>query len=374
MNYLDLKNPTSLSFKQLLPLLQEADELYYNGDESELTDAEYDTAWQYAKKLQPNHSYFLGTGSEVRGGKVKLPNPMGSLDQIQPGELSSWIRKDVVYVATDKLDGYSAQLVYGTQGKLQIAYSKGDGVSAADITRKVKQIKNVPQDIEENVTIRGEIIIPIAHFPLLQAKVKTRSGQPYRNPRNCVSGLMNASECPKAAFDYIHFVAYEIIGSIDSKEEQLSMLGKMGFTVATSSRFTNPTEDQLTKHLVAARKRSMYELDGIVLDINDPKIRAKLKTDSINPKYAAKYKVASSDNAAIATVIGVEFNVSKDGYLKPRINIEPVQLLGTTVQWCTGFNARFIIDNGVGPGAKIVITRSGDVIPLVLRVISPMPG
>ena len=95
--------------------------------------------------------------------------------------------------------------------------------------------------------------------------------------------------------------------------------------------------------------------------------------DTLNPEYARKFKVADASNNAIAKVIEVQWNISKNGYLKPRVKIEPVELVGVTVQHATGFNAKFILDNKIGPGAKIRITRSGDVIPFILGVVEPMP-
>ena len=131
------------------------------------------------------------------------------------------------------------------------------------------------------------------------------------------------------------------------------------------------TDVTLAEHIATRRVQSEYEIDGIVIDVNEALKRQQMNPtrDTLNPAYAIKYKVSDAANQAVATVVGVEWNASKHGYLKPKIKIEPVELVGVTVQNCTGFNAKFILDNGIGPGAKIRITRSGDVIPLCQEVL-----
>jgi len=173
----------------------------------------------------------------------------------------------------------------------------------------------------------------------------------------------------------IDTVAYEIVGSKMAKVDQLEQLAKWGFKVAEYSigQADYWNDDRLTKLLNDRRAVTEYEIDGIVIDIDAAATRARLATDELNPEYAVKFKVADSSNLAVATVRQVEWNVSKDGYYKPRVQIHPVDLVGVTISNLTGFNAKFIKDNGIGPGAKIEITRAGDVIPQILRCIEPMP-
>src|SRR3989304_5383067 len=120
-----------------------ADDVYYNDDESPLTDNQYDTLRTYAQRLAPTDAYFTGIGSEVRGGKIKLPHKMGSLNQVYQGDFDKWVKTHSIqneYITiSDKLDGMSAMLVYGKDGKLQIAYSRGDGLNGADITRHISK-------------------------------------------------------------------------------------------------------------------------------------------------------------------------------------------------------------------------------------------
>lgn len=162
-----------------------------------------------------------------------------------------------------------------------------------------------------------------------------------------------------------------------SKTEQLELLKANGFTVVSHTTFKgrNLTDDMLAKFLNERRDDTDYAIDGVVIEVDDANKRASMDKDNtdINPKSSIKYKVADADNLAIATVKGIEWAVSKHGYLKPRINVEPTELVGVTVQYCTGFNAKFIHDNKIQPGTKIKITRSGDVVPLCLGVAEAGP-
>ncbi len=373
-----------IDIRHIISVLTECDDLYHNDNESPLSDAEYDALRQYAERTLPTDPYFTGIGSNVRGGKIKLPHTMGSLDQIYQGDYARWVAKHAISkeegIASDKLDGVSAMLVYGRDGGLQIAYSRGDGTMGADITRHVKKIHNVPQSINTNgevITIRAEIILQPTRFKDLLDKVKSRSGKPYKNPRNMVAGCMNASDNPEIVYDNIDLVAYQIIGSEIDKFAQFQQLKELGFDVAFHSKFVfkEMVEDDLTVYLNDRRERSIYEIDGIVIDVNKAEVRARINPtkDTLNPAYAVKYKVADASNLADTEVLQVEWNISKDGYYKPRVQFKAIDLVGVTITNATGFNAKYILDNGIGPGAIIKITRSGDVIPFILEVVQPSP-
>lgn len=379
-----LGNVEDLDIRHIIELLTHCDDLYHNDNESPLSDAEYDALRQYAERTLPTDPYFTGVGSDVRGGKIKLPHTMGSLDQIYQGDYVRWVAKHNINndegVASDKLDGVSAMVIYGRDGDLQIAYSRGDGTMGADITRHVKKIHNVPKNIATNgevVTIRAEIILQPTRFRDLQDKVKSRSGKPYKNPRNMVAGCMNASDNPEIVYDNIDLVAYQIIDSEIDKQAQFDQLKALGFDVAFHSKimFGQMSENDLTDYLHIRRSMSIYEIDGIVIDVNKATVRQRINPsrDTLNPAYAVKYKVADASNLAETEVLQIEWNVSKDGYYKPRVQFKPVDLVGVTITNATGFNAKYIRDNLIGPGAIIKITRSGDVIPFILEVVQPSP-
>lgn len=369
-----------LDIRQILNVLVYCDDLYTNDNESPLSDSEYDALRQYAERTLPTDPYFTGVGSDVRGGKIKLPHTMGSLDQIYQGDYVKWVDKHNIHtlrgVVSDKLDGVSAMVVYGRDGALQIAYSRGDGTMGADITRHVRKIHNVPKNIQTNgevVTIRAEIILQPARFLTLQSMVKSRSGKPYKNPRNMVAGCMNASENPDVVYENIDLVAYQLVGSDLGKVAQFEQLADYGFDVAYYSTvvFNQTNEEELTTYLNNRRDSSKYEIDGLVIDVDDASTRKRINPtkDTLNPAYAVKFKVADIGNVADTVVLRVDWNISKDGYYKPRVQFNPVDLVGVTIQNATGFNAKFIRDNKIGRGAIVRITRSGDVIPFILDVV-----
>lgn len=359
-------------------ILTKADDFYYNDDESFLTDTQYDFLRRYAEKNTPSHVYFTGVGSSVRGGKVKLPHELGSLDQIYEGEIGKWIKKYALdqepVVLTDKLDGASAMLIYDGNGDLQIGYSRGDGILGADWYRHLCKLQTVPKNIGKPMAVRGEVIFETATFPFLRSKVMNRAGKPYKNPRNMVSGLMNAKKNDKMVYNYIRFVAYQIIDGDGSKQSQLRELDALGFKVVHSlCVYGKELNDiYLSNYLNLRRQNSRYEIDGLVIDVDREDKRKEMNPmrETLNPAYAIKYKVAAADNIAVTTVLGVDWNISKHGYLKPRVNIKPVNIGGVTIEWASGFNAKFIRDNNIGRDAVIEITRAGDVIPFIQSVIT----
>lgn len=363
----------------LIKILKAADDLYTNEDESFLTDDQYDAVRRFAHHADPSNPYFVSVGSAVRGGKIKLPFQMGSLNQVYVGEWDQWVDAndlaDELLVISDKEDGGSDMIRYD-KAMLSIAYSRGDGEMGADITRHFKDIPSVPKKInlKESLTVRCEHIISRDNFKkLLALGARRRGGAPYKNPRNMVAGMMNASDTNPEYLKYVDVIAYEVVGSKLPKVKQLELLASLGFKVVPYTTFTGATltEKLLTAHLEKRRNESSYEIDGVVAEVNSASKRSKMDSGELNPGYAVKFKVADSSNFAIATVKHVEYNVSKDGYYKPRVHIQPVDLVGVTIQHLTGFNAKFILESKIGPGAKIRITRSGDVIPFIMGVETP---
>ncbi len=365
---------------EIILVLQAADDLYFNDDEeSFLTDPQYDALRLYASQTFPTNDYFLGVGAAVRGEMIDLPYTMGSLDQVQIGGIKDWNRKwglDVEEILiSDKLDGASALVIYDNRGRLKIAYSRGDGLQGQDITRHITHL--VPPRVSGPMAIRAEAIISKSNFIKAKTVAKTRAGNEYKNARNMVSGLLNASKNPAAVYQYIHFVAYEIVDVPDNektdKRGMLERLHNEGFRVPYYKivKGGELNDDFLAMYLERRRDETEYEIDGLVLDANDLDVRDRMNPtrDTLNPAYSIKYKVADADNLAETTCVAVHWAPSKHGYWKPRIEIDPVDLVGVTITFCTGFNAQFIVENNIGPGAVIEVTRSGDVIPFCQKVV-----
>jgi NAD-dependent DNA ligase len=210
----------------------------------------------------------------------------------------------------------------------------------------------------KNIVIRGEFIIPKATF---ETKYKSK----FANPRNMVAGLINHKTINEAIND-INFVAYEVIKPVKKPSEQMEFLGTLDVErvlFETSSYISNEILSQL---LVAARKTYVFEIDGII--VTDDKLYTR---EHGNPEHAFAFKMVLSDQIAEAKVVDVIWTPSKDGYLKPRVQIEPINLGGVKIEYATGFNGSFINDNKVGVGAIIELIRSGDVIPHIRKVVVP---
>ena len=366
--------------KGIFRILTIADDEYANTGEPFISDAEYDALRLIAKNIDPNNSYFMGIGSAVRTAKQKLPYTMGSLDQVQVGDIQKWVKSKKLeneeITITDKMDGISVLLVYGDTGALQIALTRGDGYEGQDITRHVKQISSLPKYIGRKMTVRAEIEFSNTNFEVVKKIVTRKDGSEYRNPRNCMAGLMNQESVDTKALKLMDVFAYDIMGEAMDKYDQLSLLSKLGFTAVefTTVKGSDLTDTFLNEY-ISRRKRALdIDIDGIVIDIDDQTIRSTFEssktTDSINPPYSIKYKVIDDSNYHLATVEGVEWNLSKHGKAKPRIKLGPFDLGGVTIEYTTGFNAKYIKDNNIGKGTVVNMTRSGDVIPYILNVVT----
>ena len=362
-------------------ILREASSEYYNSGDSKLTDEEFDNLESKLKRQDPGNEYFIGVGSTVRGAKVDLPFPLGSLTQIQVGCYDKWIIDDGIsndsIVVSAKMDGVSALLVYNTHGEFQISYSRGNGRQGQDITRHVVRFPSVPNviKVDKTTAIRTECIISKSNFKLFLKECESQSYKIYKNPRNAVAGLLNSKEIPEWAVKYIDVVAYEMIGDLD-KRLQLETLLSVGFLVVpyTISLGSEIVEKGLEEEIYSNKcigKFQDYEQDGVVLDVDDSRLRVELNINnsSLNPEYAKKYKVKIEDSTRIAKVVNVSWTASKNMLLKPRIELEPFDLNGVTISFTTGFNAKYIIDNGVNIGTTLKMIRSGDVIPYILEVV-----
>ena len=346
-----------LSQSELSNILILSNNEYYNTNVSLMTDNEYDIVKEYTQTKFPKNEAIVQIGAPISGkNKVNLPYEMWSMDKIKPDSnaLSSWVNKyKGSYVLSCKLDGVSG--LYSTEGPQPKLYTRGDGKVGQDISHLLPMMK-FPQI--PNIVVRGEFIIPKAVF-------KEKYASTFANPRNLVSGIVNAKSPDEKAKD-MHFVAYELIIPEMKPSEQLKKLTEDGFEVVENKTYSSITNELLSDYLQERRANYMYEIDGIIVtnDAIYPRI-------SGNPDHAFAFKMVLSDQKAEAKVVDVLWEASKDGYLKPRVRIEPIQLGGVTITYATGYNAKFIEENKIGIGAIVEIIRSGDVIPKIILVSVP---
>jgi NAD-dependent DNA ligase len=185
------------------------------------------------------------------------------------------------------------------------------------------------------------------------------------NPRNLVSGQVNTKKLNKSILSDIDFIAYEIIHPWTDFKTQYKTLEELDFDVPNYQIVKHIDMDILSTYLKNHKKKSEYEIDGII--ISDTNLHKRYTSG--NPEYSFAFKELLEDQIAEVKVLDVEWNVSKDGYIKPKLILEPVKLSGVTIKNVTAFNAKFIKDNKLGPGSIIKLTRSGDVIPHIVGIV-----
>jgi NAD-dependent DNA ligase/DNA polymerase/3'-5' exonuclease PolX len=346
-----------LSKKVLEEFVEFLDDSYYN-ENPLLTDNEYDIVKEYKEKKFPSKDTVCKIGAPIKGkNKVTLPFEMASMDKIKPdsGALSGWTAKyKGPYLLSCKLDGVSGLYECNQKGEYKL-YTRGDGCVGQDISHLIRALE-LPK-IPIGMAVRGEFILSKSIF-------KEKYASKFANARNLVSGIVNSKE--GAGAKDLHFVAYEVIQPLVKPSEQMRMLEKAHFRVVQNELRPILSNESLSELLVNWRTSYEYEIDGVIVtnDAIHPRV-------SGNPEYAFAFKMVLSDQLAEAKVVDVLWEASKDGYLKPRVRIEPIKLGGVTIEYATGFNGKFIEENKIGIGALIQMVRSGDVIPYIKSVTVP---
>ena len=347
-----IKALDDLSEEKYVTLIKKANDTYYN-NKPLMSDNEFDIVKEYFEKKYPNNPVLNNIGAPITKNKVTLPYNMPSMDKIKPDTdaLDKWMKKYTGnYVLSCKLDGVSG--MYTTKNNTRKLYTRGDGSIGQDITHILPAL-NLPK--RENIVVRGEFIISKTNF---EEKYKTR----FANSRNLVSGIINSKTVDNKIND-VDFVAYEVITPVLPPIDQMKLLEEYGFITVRNLQMTSLTNDMLSQLLIDWRRNYEYEIDGIIVSDNK-----KYARNEKNPEHSFAFKMVLSDQVAESKVVDVIWNASKDGYLKPRVRIEPINIGGVKIEYATGFNGKFIENNKIGIGAVIQIIRSGDVIPYIKSI------
>jgi NAD-dependent DNA ligase len=352
ISYLD-----KLTDKKLNKMMEYASDVYYNTKQTIMTDSEYDIVKEYVEHKFPKSKMAKAIGAPVRKDKVTLPYFMGSMDKIKPdtGAIDKWKTKyKGPYVISCKLDGVSG--LYSTMNGEPKLYTRGDGKVGQDVSHLIKCLKLPSQS---DVVIRGEFIIKKQLF-------EDKYSAKFSNPRNFVSGIVNSKAVDKEKCADIDFVAYEVIAPELKPSEQMSLLETLQVEVVQNLTVENVDNKHLSDMLVLWRNSYIYEMDGIIC-ANDGVYKRK----DGNPDHAFAFKMILLEQIVETKVLDVLWAPSKDGYLKPRIQVEPIRIGGVKIEYATAFNADFIQKNKLGVGAVVKIIRSGDVIPYIMDVVEP---
>jgi NAD-dependent DNA ligase len=356
-----------MNMNELVERLQKANWAYRNTDQLLMTDDEYDKQLEQLRALAPSHPFLTLIGAKPDAGSVLLPVTMGSLDKVryQEGGLARWKKRKEISSAANvliagKLDGISALFVSDGNGSARL-YLRGDGVMGVDVSRI---IPTIGLSLKKKCMIRGELILPNDKTPAKSIGRSLVNGWVHR-------ALDTTSPIPSELTN-VQFVGYQLIEPLMQRGQQMIWLTTNGIRIPTMDSLPISKLDDMSAftHLQTMKEKSPWPLDGIVISTDTVPVSLG-GGEAKNPPDSVAFKAALDEQRAETTVIGVEWNISRQGMYIPRIQIEAVEIGGATIQWLSGHNAKFIEENRLGTGARIVIIRSGDVIPSLSSVITP---
>lgn len=349
--------------------LKQLNDSYRNGN-SEVSDVEYDTLLQNLSIVDPYNDIFSSGIIETVNSdrKEKLKYPMFSLDKdTSIDDIIKWLVNkglplSIVLVITAKYDGISIL----KNERTSEAWTRGDGFEGETMHEHYKKLG------EKNSTMEfytiGEMIIPKLIF---NGRTFYRdNGEPFKNARNMIAGLKN-SDTISDDLKYAKHIRYGLADDdfTKNKSEQLDFISKELHSIPYKKFRADELDPKVLDELFIEWGKE-YDIDGLVIDIDDKNIRKQLGRErNNNPSYTRAYKNPNWSQSAETELIDIEWNISKQGYLKPTGILEPIELDGVTVSRVTLNNAKFVKDNDLGPGSKVLIIRSGMVIPKVIKVI-----
>lgn len=356
--------------EEIINQIKKANYLYRVGTPI-ISDKEYDNLVENLATLDPNNSLLNEVGFIVDDNERKrvLPIPMFSMNKIKTlPDIYEWFRlksidRGEVIIITPKFDGLSLCV---DEIKLE-ATTRGNGINGQICDEHYKLIGNhFTSETNPFAFTYGEVMMSKKKF--------IEKYSDFANPRNLVAGLLNSPDARVSLMDceYIKYGAIPAKGfNFDFKSDILDILNKCQ---ETQVKYHLTNLDNISEELLIKLFHDWsvdYEIDGLIIEVNDLSLQDKLgrETSSNNPCWARAFKHESFEQKAESEVIGISWNISKQGLLKPILHIKPVKLDGVTVSNVTGNNARFVKDMGLGVGAKVVVKRSGMVIPLIVDVL-----
>ena len=345
----------------------------YRSGKSIISDSKYDQLVEELSMLSPNDELLTKVGHVVvdETRKSKLPIEMASMNKIKSmNDVYDWCRlkgisKSEWVIITPKFDGLSLCVNETTNE----SFTRGDGEYGQKSNEHYSLIQNHLNLEEDPFSFTyGEVMIPKQVFI-------DKFSDDFANPRNLVAGLLNSKTVSDSLKD-CQYIKYGAVckKNFSTKHEVINELNK-GQSSKVQYRIFQLSD--LSEKLLIELFHDFsteYEIDGLIIELNDLKLQDKLgrETSSNNPVWARAFKHPSFEQSAETDVIGISWNISKQGLLKPILHITPVKLDGVTVSNVTGNNARFVKDSGLGIGAKVVVKRSGMVIPIIADVITPV--
>lgn len=374
---------------ELVKLLNQYAHEYYTTDNPSVSDSEYDKLYHELLDLEKQYPEFVQPDSPTHrvGGKVlegfekyQHQYPLYSLqDAFSREELDAFdarIRKDfpdVSYLCELKIDGLSISLMY-EKGILVAGATRGDGSVGENITENLKRVKDIPLKLpsEVDMTVRGECYMPRSSFDAVN-QLRQENGEPeFANPRNAAAGTLRQLNTAIVAKRNLATFLYQEASptSATSQEAVLNQLSKNGFSVNERHILAHSMDEvwQFIGQIAQERDQLPYDIDGVVIKVNDLVVQEELGFTVKAPKWAIAYKFPAEEKEA--QLLSVDWTVGRTGVVTPTANLTPVQLAGTTVSRATLHNVDYIAEKDIRKGDTVIVYKAGDIIPAVLQVVA----
>ena len=387
MNIEEAKN----KIKKLTEEINYHNKLYYTDDNPEIEDYEYDKLFRELENLErdfPNLKEENSPTNKVGGmilekfEKFEHPIAMYSLSNVMNEEeffdfdnrMKKEINsKDIKYTVENKFDGLALELIY-QNGKLIVASTRGDGQVGENVTNNVKVMNNVPKNIKEKnkLIIRGEALITKKDFEALNREREELEEVPFANPRNAASGGLRQLDSSESKKRRLKFFAYQIANykdfNLTNEYKAMEFLLSLGFTVEGVHPNIDAKEVlKIYNEIQLNRNKMDYEIDGLVIKVDDIKSQEKLGFLSRAPRFAVAFKFKPEEKETLLN--NIEVQVGRTGALTPVAKLKPVQVGGVIVSNVTLHNPNEIKSKDIRIGDTVVVIRSGDVIPKIVRVV-----
>ena len=374
--------------KELVELLNRYATEYYTSDNPSVSDSEYDRLYRELVELEKDHpdqvlpeSPTHRVGGKILDGFEKYSHqyPLYSLqDAFSREELDAFdarVRKeldDVTYICELKIDGLSISLTY-EQGSFVAGATRGDGSIGENITENLKRVKDIPLSLSEkiDITVRGECYMPRASFDQVNQS-RQENGEPeFANPRNAAAGTLRQLDTAVVAKRNLATFLYQEASpsTRDSQEKVLKHLEQLGFVVNQRRLLAHSMDEvwAFIQEVGQERDQLPYDIDGVVIKVNDLAGQEQLGFTVKAPKWAVAYKFPAEEKEA--KLLSVDWTVGRTGVVTPTANLTPVQLAGTTVSRATLHNVDYIAEKDIRKDDTVIVYKAGDIIPAVLRVV-----
>ncbi|HEL1759002.1 TPA: NAD-dependent DNA ligase LigA [Streptococcus suis] len=373
---------------ELVSVLNQYAKEYYQLDQPSVSDAEYDTLYRELVELETAHPELILPDSPTHrvGGKVldgfeKYSHvyPLFSLqDAFSREELEAFdqrVRKEfpqATYICELKIDGLSISLTYEA-GNLVVGATRGDGSVGENITENLKRVADIPLTLPEavDITVRGECYMPKASFDRVNKQRQEAGEAEFANPRNAAAGTLRQLDTGVVAQRGLATFLYQEASPSEatSQSQVLEKLDALGFVTNHEYCLAESIDDtwDFIEKIAERRDDLPYEIDGVVIKVNDLAIQEELGFTVKAPRWAVAYKFPAEEKEA--EILSVDWTVGRTGVVTPTANLSPVQLAGTTVSRATLHNVDYIAEKDIRIGDTVIVYKAGDIIPAVLKVV-----